>query len=69
MKILFSSRIKSLRLEKNLTQEKLAEVLQITQRKVSYWEIGKIEPSLADLWSISDYFGVSIDYLVGKEDY
>lgn len=69
MNILFSARVKSLRLEKNLKQEELAKALQTTQRRISCWEVGETEPSLADLWSISDFFGVTIDYLVGKEDY
>lgn len=68
MKILFADRLKSLRTDANIKQSQLAETLGTTQRKVSYWESGKIEPDLESLWKISNYFDVSIDYLVGKEN-
>lgn len=68
MKILFAERLKELRKEKALLQSELASALDTTQRKVSYWETEKIEPDLASLWKISDFFGVSIDYLIGKTE-
>lgn len=67
MTIKFSDNLKMLRKQEGLTQADLAKVLGTTQRKVSYWEAGKIEPDLFSLWAISDYFKVSIDYLVGRE--
>lgn len=69
MEIKFAKRLKELRKEKNLMQNELAKVLKTTQRKISYWENEKIEPDLASLWKLSEYFEVSIDYLIGKTDY
>ena len=69
MEVKFSERIKELRKETGLKQSELAEKLGVTQRKVSYWETGKIEPSLSDLWKISDFFSVTVDYLIGKREY
>ena len=69
MKILFSERLQQLRKEHGLKQAQLAEILQTTQRRISYLESEKIEPDLMLLWKLSDYFDVSIDYLVGKEEY
>ncbi|MDE7453874.1 MAG: helix-turn-helix domain-containing protein [Clostridia bacterium] len=69
MKILFAQRLRELRKEKNLLQSELAKELNITQRKVSYWEKEKIEPDLASLWKLSDFFGVSVDYLIGKSEF
>lgn len=69
MEIVFAKRLKELRKEKNLLQSELAKALNTTQRKISYWESEKIEPDLASLWKLSDYFEVSIDYLIGKNDY
>lgn len=66
---MFKERLKSLRAEKNLTQTQLAEKLNTTQRKISYWENGVPEPSLADLMSISEILEVSLDFLLGKTDY
>ena len=69
MNILFKERLKALRKEKQLKQSELAERLSTTQRKISYWEAGKTEPDLQSLWLISDFFGVSVDYLLGKTEY
>lgn len=69
MKILFSKRMKELRTEKGLLQTDLAKILSTTQRRVSYLESGKIEPDLETLWKLSDYFDVSIDFLIGKKDF
>ena len=69
MKILFAQRLRELRKEKNILQSDLAKDLNITQRKVSYWETEKIEPDISSLWKLSDYFSVSIDYLIGKSEF
>ena len=68
MKIEFAERLKTLRKEWDLTQARLGDILQTTQRKVSHWESGKIEPDLASLWKLADFFDVSIDYLLGRKD-
>lgn len=68
MKLEFAERVKTLRQEANLTQEQLAGILGATQRKVSYWESGRIEPDLSSLWMLADYFDVSVDYLLGRKD-
>lgn len=47
----------------NLTE--IAEKLGMTQRKLSYIETGKSEPSLADLRSICKFYNVSADYVLG----
>ena len=67
-KILFAEKLKILRLETDMTQNQLADVLETTQRKISYWESGKIEPDLCSLWKIADFFDVSVDYLLGRKD-
>ena len=67
-KLIFAERIRNLRSETGLTQWQLADVLETTQRKISYWELGKIEPDLLTLWKIADFFDVSIDYLLGRKD-
>ena len=47
-----------------LTQTDLANVLGMTQRKISFLETGATEPSLRDLKAICMYFQVSADYLL-----
>ncbi len=67
-KILFSERLKTLRLESNLTQAQFADLLKTTQRRISYLESGKVEPDMQLLWEIADYFDVSTDFLLGREE-
>lgn len=66
MKITFAENLKMLRENSKLTQQQLADALHTTQRKISYWESGKIEPDLENLWKICDYFDISIDELIGR---
>lgn len=67
MDIAFSKNLKDLRIEKKLTQPELGHSLGMSQRKISYLENGTVEPSLGDLWIISDFFDTSVDLLIGKE--
>lgn len=62
----FNAKLKQLRLSKlpPLTQTDLANVLGMTQRKISFLETGVTEPSLKDLRTICLYFDVSSDYLL-----
>ena len=69
MQIRFSTHLKTLREDAGLTQAQLAEKLHTTQRKISYWESGKIEPDLEALWSIADFFELSIDELLGRTNF
>lgn len=69
MELKFAQRLKSLRKEKGLKQSELAQALNVTQRKISYWETAQLEPDLLSLWKISNYFEVSCDYLIGKSEY
>ena len=69
MSVTFSNNLRVLRKEKGLKQSELGLALKLTQRKVSYLESGKIEPSLADLCAIADFFDVSVDFLLGRKDY
>ena len=61
-------RIKELRKKKGISQLKLAMDLNMSQNTVSRYETGEREPGIAELVKIADYFGVSIDYLVGRTD-
>lgn len=69
MNTIFCKRLKELRIEKGLKQEEIATQLGVTQRKVSYWETGKIEPDLLHLGKIAEFFDVSVDYLLGRKEY
>lgn len=58
--------LKSLRLEKGLSQQKLADILNISQQSIYKYENNISEPDIAMLITIANYFGTSIDYLVGN---
>ena len=64
----FGNRIKQLRNELGLTQEDFAKKIGYTRTAISAWEIGRNEPSNADTVKIANFFGCSIDYLLGKTD-
>lgn len=66
---IFSERLQQLRTEANLTQAQLAEALKTTQRRISYFENGKIEPDLQTLFAIARFFDVTSDFLIGLKDY
>ena len=60
--------LKIIRKEKNLNQQKVAIDLNISREALSHYENGKRDPSLDMLIKMSDYFNVSIDFLItGKE--
>lgn len=61
------NRIKELRKQAALTQEKLAKMLSVTQANLSGWELDKWQPDQEALNKLADYFNVSVDYLLGRE--
>ena len=62
------NRLKTLRAEHDLSQEKLAEELDIARTTVSHLENGNREPSLYMLMAYAEHFGVSTDWILfGKE--
>ncbi|MBE6638818.1 MAG: helix-turn-helix transcriptional regulator [Ruminococcaceae bacterium] len=64
MEINLKDTLKSLRLQKNITQETLAEYLGITQQSVGKWERGEGFPDITLLPKLALYFNVSIDDLL-----
>ncbi len=65
----FGKTIKELRISQGLSQRQLGEKFNVCNQTVSFWESGKREPDLDTLVIISDYFGVTVDYLLGKSEY
>ena len=61
--------LKSIRKERKLNQLKVAMDLNISREALSYYENGKREPSLSLLVRMSDYFNVSINYLITGEEF
>lgn len=61
-----SDRLRSLRTSKNLTQQKLADILKVTKSAVSAYEVGTRLPSYDVLLKIANIYHVSVDYLLGN---
>ena len=65
---MYGKRIRDLREENNMTQRELAEVLHVSQRTLSRFELEQHDISTAILISLTRIFHVSADYILGIED-
>lgn len=61
-------RLKDLREDRDLTQKKIAEYLHIKQNTYSQYENGQRQIPLEMLVSLAQYYGTSLDYIVGLTD-
>lgn len=64
----FAERILSLRKSKGLNQQQLADAIGVTKSTISRIESSTRAASIEVLYALSDYFNVSLDYLVGRSD-
>ena len=69
MKLTFGEKIKNLREDRDLSQGELGEKTNMTQRKISYIENNKYEPSINDIRELCLFFGISADYLLDLPPY
>ncbi len=60
--------IRRLRQERGLRQEELGRRVGASKQSVSNWENGNIAPSIDLLIRLADFFGVSTDYLLGRQN-
>ena len=63
----FSNNFKTMRKQRGLTQEQIAETLGVSCQAVSKWETNSSYPDISLLPIIADYFGVSVDFLIGHD--
>ena len=61
-------RIAKCRKEKNLSQEYIAELLDVSRQAVSKWETNQTEPDTSNLIKLARTFGVSVEYLANGEE-
>ncbi|HIW51382.1 MAG TPA: helix-turn-helix domain-containing protein [Candidatus Blautia intestinavium] len=61
-------RIEDLRIDSDLTQKQISEVLHISQRSYSHYETGTRGIPVDILIKLADYYDTTIDYLVGRTD-
>ncbi len=65
MESTIGEKIKAFREDLDMNQTALGKMVNMTQRKISYIECGKYEPSIEDIKAFCNFFGVSADYLLG----
>lgn len=61
-------RLKELRLQRGMSQLRLAMELNMNQNSIGRYETGEREADYATLIKFADYFNVSVDYLLGRTD-
>lgn len=60
----FGKRLRELRISMNLKQKQLGDILNVSKATISKYELNHLQPNLETLIIISQYFKVSIDYLL-----
>lgn len=61
-------RLKMYRTQKGLSQEKIAEMLDVSRQAVTKWEVGQTTPSSDNLIALANLYDVSLDELIGKNE-
>ncbi|MDE6505305.1 MAG: helix-turn-helix domain-containing protein [Clostridia bacterium] len=66
--MVFGERLKELRNIKNISQMELSKLTGISQSAIAKWELDKTEPTASALIILSNFFGESVDYLLGLSE-
>lgn len=65
----FGEKLYELRKEKSISQEQFAEVMKVSRQAVSKWELSQTYPEMDKLIEISNYFEVTLDFLIKDENH
>ena len=66
---MFGKRLREVRMLRHFTQQQLADLLNIALRSYQKYEQGEREPSYNTLIRVADILDVSVDYLLGRDDF
>lgn len=61
-------RLKELRIQRGLTQTQVGDLIGVSCVTIARYEAGDREPSNAKISTLADYFGVTVDYLMGRDE-
>lgn len=61
-------RLRDMREDKDLRQREIAEILNVSQTTYSLYESGELDIPSAALIKLADFYGVSVDYILGRTD-
>ena len=64
----FGEKLKQLRLNANLTQEYVAQSLDVSRQAVSKWENGSVRPSTNNLIALAKLYNIDVETLIGNKD-
>ena len=67
MDFVIANRIKELRKSKNITQETLAEEIEVSRSKISSWETCKRDMTITDAINLANFFEISMDNLLNRD--
>lgn len=62
------NKLKSLRQERNISQQTLADIVGVSQQSINQYENHRIEPDIEVLKKMAQFFDTSIDYIVGNTE-
>ena len=63
-----ANRIREIRTRRGITMKQLGEIVDLAESTISQYETGKRQPDNETLLKISEYFGVTVGYLLGAEE-
>jgi len=66
--VLKFERIRNLRIDHGYTQQYMASLLNVKQNTYSQYELGVLNYPVDVLMKLADFYGVSVDYLLGRTD-
>ena len=64
----FGERLYQLRKQKYISQEELADIMNVSRQSISKWELDQTYPDIDNLIRLAEYFDVSVDFLVTGEE-
>lgn len=65
----FPGRLRKLRERRRMNQKALSEICGVSKNMIARYEKGENEPTIGTLVKIADHFGVSADYLLGRQNF
>ncbi|PKL00040.1 MAG: XRE family transcriptional regulator [Tenericutes bacterium HGW-Tenericutes-1] len=63
---MLKNRLKQEREKRDLSQRELSQMINVSQQTIGSWETGRTEPNSDTLQQLANFFGVSVDYLLGR---
>ncbi|MEG1805611.1 MAG: helix-turn-helix transcriptional regulator [Clostridia bacterium] len=64
----FGNKLQTLRKQKGLSQEELADILQVSRQAISKWELDETLPEIGKIVAIANYFDVTTDFLINEKE-